>query len=228
MSKALLLGAGLVARPLVQYLLAQPEVQLTVADLDVERAASLVGGHANGRACRLAVSHDPTQLAELVADCDLAISLLPKELHPVVARACLAQRTHLVTASYVGPEMQALDGPARDAGVLLLNEIGLDPGIDHLSAMRVIDDIRSRGGRVVEFRSCCGGLPAPDANDNPWGYKFSWSPRGVCSAGKSAARYVLGGKTVEIPGSRLFTDCEHGFLGQGRGLSRGVSESRFA
>jgi len=103
--------------------------------------------------------------------------------------------------------MSALDGNARDAGLLFLNEIGLDPGIDHMSAMRVIHGARERGGRVVSFRSYCGGLPAPEANTNPWGYKFSWSPRAVIMASRNAARYLEDGRVVEVPGPELFADC---------------------
>ena len=104
--------------------------------------------------------------------------------------------------------MQEMDKPARDAGVVLLNEIGVDPGIDHMSAMRIIHDVKKRGGRVASFRSYCGGLPAPDCNDNPWGYKFSWAPRGVCTAGKNSAKFRENGKQVDIPGPELFT-CTH-------------------
>jgi saccharopine dehydrogenase (NADP+, L-glutamate forming)/spermidine synthase len=118
---------------------------------------------------------------------------------------CIAHRKPMVTASYVSDRMKALDGAAREAGVMILNEIGVDPGIDHMSAMRIIDDVRARGGTIVSFRSYCGGLPAPEANDNPFGYKFSWSPRAVCTAGKNDARYRENGEEIRIPGAELFT-----------------------
>jgi saccharopine dehydrogenase (NADP+, L-glutamate forming)/spermidine synthase len=114
----------------------------------------------------------------------------------------------MVTTSYVSPEMKKLDAPAREAGVMILNEIGVDPGIDHMSAMRIIDDVRKRGGTVVSFKSYCGGLPAPQDNDNPFGYKFSWSPRAVCTAGKNPGRFREDGKQIDIPGPELFT-CTH-------------------
>jgi len=163
------------------------------------------------------LAKDTEKLARLVAAHDLSISLLPAPLHPVVADLCVKQRKHMVTTSYVSPAMKKLDNAAKKAGVLLLNEIGVDPGIDHMSAMRVIHDVRRRGGKVTHFKSYCGGLPAPDANNNPWGYKFSWSPRAVCTAGKNSARYRLEGKLVEIPGPGLFLDRNHGMKIDGIG-----------
>jgi saccharopine dehydrogenase (NADP+, L-glutamate forming)/spermidine synthase len=111
----------------------------------------------------------------------------------------------MVTTSYVSPKMRGFDAAAKAAGLTILNEVGVDPGIDHMSAMRIIDDVKQRGGRVTSFRSYCGGLPAPDANNNPFGYKFSWSPRGVCTAGKNSAVYRQDGREVTVPGPDLFT-----------------------
>jgi saccharopine dehydrogenase-like NADP-dependent oxidoreductase len=122
-----------------------------------------------------------------------------------VAKVAIAHRVPLITTSYVSAEMRALDGAATSAGVLVLNEIGLDPGLDHMSAMRAIGQLRDEGLRLVSFRSCCGGLPAPEANTNPWGYKFSWSPRGVLAAGLNAARWLEDGRLVELPAEQLFT-----------------------
>ena len=203
MKKVLVLGAGLVTRPLVRYLLNQPDFRVTVASRTVKKAEALVDGHPSGTTLTL-LAKDTDKLAELVKEHDLAISLLPAPLHPVVADLCVKHRKHMVTTSYVSPTMKALDGPARDAGVMILNEIGVDPGIDHMSAMRIIDDVRERGGKVTSFRSYCGGLPAPDCNDNPFGYKFSWSPRAVCTAGKNSGRFRENGKIVDIPGPELF------------------------
>lgn len=207
MHKALLLGSGLVSPPLVRYLLDHGDVALTVASLEPGRAATLIGDHARGSAVPLDAD-DEAALGALIKDHDVAISLLPAPLHPRVANLCIQHRRHMVTTSYVSPAMHALDGAAQDAGVLLLNEVGVDPGIDHMSAMQVIDRVRTAGGRVVSFRSTCGGLPAPDANDNPWGYKFSWSPRAVCTAGKNAARWREDGQVVQVPGAELFDHCE--------------------
>jgi len=204
MSRILVLGAGLVARPLVQYLLDQPDFQVTVASRTVEKARALIGDRPNGRALAFDIEREPERLDDLVAQADLAVSMLPYIYHLQVAHACLRHRRHLVTTSYVKDEMRALDSAARQAGVLFLNEIGLDPGIDHMSAMRIIDRVHASGGRVVSFRSYCGGLPAPEANTNPFGYKFSWSPRGVLLAGRNDARYLEDGQVVEIPNRRLF------------------------
>ncbi len=207
MKKVLVLGAGLVSRPLVRYLLDQPDFKVTVASRTVSKAESLIDNHPDGTALPL-LADDTAKLDQLVAEHDLAISLLPAPLHPVVAEMCIRHRKHMATTSYVSEKMQSYDGPARDAGVMVLNECGVDPGIDHMSAMRVIHDVEQRGGKVVSFRSYCGGLPAPEANDNPWGYKFSWSPRAVCTAGKNSACYRENGQQVDVPGPELFTHVD--------------------
>jgi saccharopine dehydrogenase-like NADP-dependent oxidoreductase len=200
----LVLGAGLVARPLVQYLLDQPDLEVTVASRTVSKAEALIGGRPRGRALAFDIVKDGDALGALVAQADLAISLLPYIYHVQVAEQCVRYRRHMVTTSYVKEAMQALDGAAREAGVILLNEIGVDPGIDHMSAMRIIDRVHRAGGQIAHFRSYCGGLPAPEANTNPFGYKFSWSPRGVLLAGRNDARYLENGQIVEVPNSRLF------------------------
>ncbi len=215
MKKVLVLGAGLVTRPLVRYLLDHPDMCVTVASRTVSKAEALVAGHPSGTTMTL-LANDTDKLAKLVGEHDLAVSLLPAPLHPVVAELCIKNRKHMVTTSYVSPKMQALDKPAMDAGVMILNEIGVDPGIDHMSAMRIIDDVRNRGGKVVSFKSYCGGLPAPEANDNPFGYKFSWSPRAVCTAGKNPARFLENGKQVDVPGPELFA-CTHRMQVEGVG-----------
>jgi saccharopine dehydrogenase-like NADP-dependent oxidoreductase len=207
MKKVLVLGAGLVSRPLVRYLLDQPDFKVTVASRTVSKAEALVDGHPDGTTMTL-LADDTAKLEQLISEHDLAISLLPAPLHPVVAELCIKHNKHMVTTSYVSPEMQKLDGPARQAGVMCLNEIGVDPGIDHMSAMRIIHDVERRGGKVVSFKSYCGGLPAPQDNDNPWGYKFSWSPRAVCTAGKNSACFRVSGKQIDVPGPELFTHVE--------------------
>jgi len=193
-----------VAKPLVQYLLDRAGFQVTVASRTLSKAEALVGDHPRGKAVAFDIEQDSASLSDLVAQADLAISLLPDIYHVRVAEQCIRHRKPLVTTSYVSDGMRALDGAARDAGVILLNEIGLDPGIDHMSAMRVIHRVHEAGGEVKSFRSYCGGLPAPDANDNPLGYKFSWSPRGVVLAGRNDARYLEHGHIVEVPNGRLF------------------------
>jgi len=203
--KVLVLGAGLVAGPLVRYLLDQEGFQVKVASRTLKKAERLIGEAKNGIAQQLDVSEQET-LEQLIGEADLSISLLPFVYHPLVAKLCIKHAKHMVTASYVKDEMRALDADAKKAGVILLNEIGVDPGIDHMSAMQVIDQIKASGGELVSFSSYCGGLPAPEANDNPFGYKFSWSPRGVVLAGKNPACYLKDGKVVDIPGEELFTN----------------------
>jgi saccharopine dehydrogenase (NADP+, L-glutamate forming) len=203
MKNVLLLGAGMVAPALTRYLLGQPGVAVTVATRTVSKAHAILQGHPRGRAVALDVEQ-PGALEALVQDCDLAISLLPYVFHPEVAQACVQHGKHMVTTSYVKEPMQALDRAAREAGVILMNEIGVDPGIDHMSAMKVIHRVEQAGGQIASFKSWCGGLPAPEANDNPLGYKFSWSPKGVILASKNPARFQRNGEVVEIPGEELF------------------------
>lgn len=204
MAKILVLGAGMVAGPLVRHLL-EAGLELTVTSLEAAEAARLVGGHPAGSALGFDLADDDG-LSALVEGHDLTVSLVPYAFHPRVAGHCLRHGRHLVTASYVSPAMQELDAPARAQGLTFLNELGLDPGIDHMSAMRVIDGIAREGGRLLSFRSYCGGLPAPDANDNPLGYKFSWAPRGVLLACRNQARYRREGREVAVPSERLFRD----------------------
>ncbi|MGQ9801645.1 MAG: saccharopine dehydrogenase C-terminal domain-containing protein [Candidatus Saccharicenans sp.] len=204
MRKVCLLGAGLVAGPLIEYLLQLDKVELLVADIDLERARSLVKDHPRGRVYQLDLQNRPA-LVELVSGAEVVVSLVPYTFHPYVAEICLELGKHLVTASYVSPAMKALDSQARAKGLIFLNELGLDPGIDHMEAMRLIEAAHQAGGRVVSFISYCGGLPAPEASDNPFGYKFSWSPRGVLLAGRNEARYLLDGQEVVVPAEELFS-----------------------
>lgn len=203
MKNVLVLGAGLVTKPLVRYLLDQPEIELLVASRTVSKADALVDGHPKGKTLALNVN-DKEQLEVVVKIADVAISLLPYAYHVTVAEFCLKHNTHLVTTSYVSPEMKSLNDEAKEKGLLLLNEIGLDPGIDHMSAMKIIHEVEAKGGKIKSFESVCGGLPAPEANDNPFGYKFSWSPRGVVMAGRNAAHFLKNGDDIQIDGKDLF------------------------
>lgn len=203
----LVLGAGLVTKPLVRYLL-EAGYSLTVGDMYPEHAEEIVNGHPMAVAIQV-TTDDTEKLEKLIASADLVVSLLPYMFHVKIAELCLPARKPLVTTSYVSPEMKAFDKAAKDAGLIFLNECGVDPGLDHMSANKVIDETTTRGGRIVEFESCCGGLPAPESNDNPWGYKFSWSPRGAVLAAKNPARYILDGRLLEVPGPDLFLDVRH-------------------
>jgi len=204
MNNILVLGAGRVARPLIRYLLARGTNRVVAASLqanpDVER---LLESHPRGAFLRADVRETAT-VRPLIVEADAVVGLLPAVLNVGIARLCVQERRPFVNTSYTPPGMLELDGEARRNGVLLLNEVGLDPGIDHMSAVRMIRRVRAAGGTVERFMSCCGGLPAPDANTNPWGYKFSWHPRGVLLAGLQPARYLRGGREVEISGADLF------------------------
>lgn len=205
MSRVLVLGAGLVAKPLVDELLERPELDLTVAALNVERAQKLTATAAKqGRARAVRLDVDQREhLGELVGGADVVVSLLPAALHVAVAEHCLEHGVPLVTTSYASEDMQALDSVARERGVLLLNECGLDPGIDHMMAVEGIRRIEREGGRVRSFVSYCGGLPAPDSADNPFRYKLSWNPRGVLVAARSRVRFLEDGRVVEHPNPYL-------------------------
>ncbi len=202
MKKVLILGAGLVVKPIVRYLL-DKGFEVTVATRTRSKADEMITGHPHGHSVAWTVE-DQTGLDAMVASHDLTVSLLPWIHHLAVARACLKQKKHMVTTSYVKPEMQALDRQAQEAGIIILNELGLDPGIDHMSAMRIIDFIHGKGGKVEEFYSFCGALPAPEAANNPFKYKFSWSPKGVVMAGNNDALYLRHGKIHQIPTEDLF------------------------
>lgn len=202
-NKILVLGAGLVSRPLVRYLLDQPGFSVTMASRTVSKAEKIINDHPYGTATSLNVTDD-TLLEKLVSESNLTVSLLPYTYHVKVAKLCIKHKKHLVTTSYVSDEMKALDEKAKDAGLIFLNECGLDPGIDHMSAMRVIHEVESNNGKVISFRSTTGALPAHEANNNPFGYKFSWSPRGVLLASRNSARWLENGKEVSIPGEKLF------------------------
>jgi len=203
MKRVLVLGAGLVAGAHARYLLDQPDFHVTVASRTVSKAQDIIQGHPQGEARQVNV-HDEAAVEDLIRQADLAVSLLPYAYHPMVARLCVKHRKHMVTTSYVKESMAQLDRAAKEAGVILLNEIGVDPGIDHMTAMKVIHRVQHDGGEITSFTSWCGGLPAPEANTNPFGYKFSWSPRGVLLAGKNPARYLKDGQEVSVPGETLF------------------------
>lgn len=203
MKTVLVLGAGMVSRPMIRYLLDHPDFHVIMASRTVSKAEKMINGHPQGEAFALDVNDDK-KVEEFVSKADIVVSLLPYTYHVKVAEMCIRQRKHLVTTSYVSDAMNALDKKARDMGILLLNECGLDPGIDHMSAMRIIHEIEHGGGKVVSFRSTTGALPAHEANTNPFGYKFSWSPRGVLLASRNAAKWLENGREISIPGEQLF------------------------
>jgi saccharopine dehydrogenase-like NADP-dependent oxidoreductase len=203
MKHVVVFGAGLVARPGIRYLL-DHDYKVTVATRTKSKAVDIIADHPNGIAVEFDISKDDLEKSGLIQDCDIAVSLLPYVYHPEIAKACVKYKKMMATASYVSDEMQALDEKAKEAGVLILNECGVDPGTDHMSAMRVIHEVQEKGGKIVSFKSYCGGLPAPEDNDNPLGYKFSWAPRGVLLAGRNPGKYLMDGEIIEIESGELF------------------------
>ncbi len=202
MQNVLILGAGMVVKPIVNYLL-NKEIKITVATRTKSRAESMIGNHRLGTALEWTVN-DEAGLDKIIAKHDLVVSLLPWAYHPLVARYCLKHKKNMVTTSYVKPEMKALDDEAKKAGIIILNELGLDPGIDHMSAMRIIDHIHNKGGEVEGFYSLCGALPAPGSAGNPFKYKFSWSPKGVIMAGNNEGQFLREGRIIKVPSEDLF------------------------
>ena len=211
MKKILVIGAGRSAVTLIKYLLDNSSAnnwQVTVADFSIELADQAVGNHNNGKAIFFNVT-DKKQRESEIENADIVISMLPASLHITVAKDCVRLGKNLVTASYVSPEIAELDEAAKQAGILLLNEIGLDPGIDHMSAMQVIDEIKENGGELTSFKSFCGGLVHPDYDNNPWNYKFTWNPRNVVLAGQGTAQYIENGDYKYIPYTSLFERTEY-------------------
>jgi saccharopine dehydrogenase-like NADP-dependent oxidoreductase len=210
MKKILVIGAGRSSGSLITYLLKNASSNnwfVTVTDMNLELASEKVKGFSNCEAKTFDVNNDAQRKAIIEAH-DVVVSMLPASMHGSVAKDCVSLSKHLFTASYVSAEMKELDKEAKQKGVLLMNEIGLDPGIDHASAMKIIHELQAKGANITSFRSYCGGLVAPESNDNPWGYKFSWNPRNVVVAGQSAAQYISDGKLKFIPPSRIFTQID--------------------
>ncbi|KAJ3014576.1 hypothetical protein HKX48_005081 [Thoreauomyces humboldtii] len=217
--RVLLLGSGFVSAPLVDYLLREPHRSVTIASNLAKEAKNLSAGRSRAPVTDLNVA-DKASLAKLVSNHDLVVSFVPATLHTDVAAACIDAKKNMVTASYISPAMLALDEKAKKAGITILNEVGLDPGIDHLTAMQLFDEVRAKGGRINSFVSWCGGLPAPEASNNPLGYKFSWSPKGVLMAGLNSAHFKRDGKIIQVPGDSLFesavnVDINKGFALEG-------------
>jgi len=207
MKKIFVIGAGLSSSDLIKYLLDNALVlnwTVKVGDLSLETAKVKLNNHPNGIAIHFDIN-DQQQLKDEVAWADIVVSMLPAFLHPSVAKECVSQGKHMATASYVSESMKALDAEAKQKGVTLLNELGVDPGIDHMSAMKVIDDIRAKGGNLLGFISNTGGLVAPESDNNPWNYKFTWNPRNVVLAGQGVAQFIENGQYKFIPYHRLYS-----------------------
>jgi len=212
MKKILILGAGRSSSSLIDYLLEKAAVkgwEVTVGDFSENFAREKVGNSPHGKAISFDIN-DEASSTGAVGQADVVVSLMPAHLHIMVAKICLQLRKHLLNASYVTAEMKSFDDEARSKGLLFLNECGLDPGIDHMSAMQVIDRIKASGGRLVSFESFTGGLIAPETDpENPWRYKFTWNPRNVVMAGQGTAKYLQDGSFKYIPYQQLFQRITH-------------------
>jgi saccharopine dehydrogenase-like NADP-dependent oxidoreductase len=207
MNSILLLGAGRSSASLISYVLSQGKVNnwnVMVGDVAIEAAKQRIGNSSVATAISFDITNRRSS-EESIAKADVVVSLLPAHLHPLVAEICLEKGKHLLTASYVSEEMSVFHEKAKSKKLLFLNECGLDPGIDHMSAMQVIDKIKSEGGKMISFESFTGGLIAPETDpQNPWRYKFTWNSRNVVMAGQSTAKYLQDGKYKYIPYQQLF------------------------
>ena len=211
MRNILVIGAGKSTSYLIKYFIDKADTEnlhLTIGDIDVQKAKEITGNNPNVDVIFLDV-FDKESRGNAVKNSDIVVSMLPARFHIEVAKDCITYKTHMVTASYVSPEMQQLNKAAKENGLIFMNEIGLDPGIDHMSAMQVLNDIRDQGGKIILFESFTGGLVAPESDNNLWNYKFTWNPRNVVVAGQgSAAKFLQEGAYKYIPYNRLFRRTE--------------------
>ena len=211
MRRILIVGAGRSSSALVRYLLEKSgdeQLEVIIADINTENASKLVGGHPNGKVIELDI-FDLDSRKKAVSESDIVISMLPARFHLEIARDCIEFGKNLVTASYVSKELKELDPEVKEKGLVFMNEVGLDPGIDHMSAMQVIDRIKGSGARMLLFESFTGGLIAPESDDNLWNYKFTWNPRNVVVAGQGGiAKFIQEGKYKYIPYHKLFRRTE--------------------
>lgn len=212
MKTILVLGAGLSSSSLIRYLLensVEYDWEVRIVDRNEELIRQKINGYANGVAL-VFNALDPSERQPEIERADLVISMLPARFHVEVARDCIAAKTDLITPSYVSAEMNKLHQEAKDAGIIIMNEIGVDPGIDHMSAMKIIHSIQNKGGKVSSFKSFCGGLVAPQSDNNPWNYKFTWNPRNVVLAGQGGAScFIRNGEYKYIPYHRLFSRLDN-------------------
>ncbi len=210
MKKVLILGAGLSTSSLIKYMIDHSEEYdwgIKLGDISLALCEKKLAGHKNGEAFVFDVRNQK-QVDLEVKNADIVISMLPASLHHIVAKGCLEHAVNMVTASYVSEEVRAMDQKAKEKGIVMLNEVGVDPGIDHMSAMQVIDRIKEKGGKILEFESNTGGLVAPKYDNNPWNYKFTWNPKNVVLAGQGNSQFLHNGMYKYIPYNKLFERYE--------------------
>uniref|UniRef100_A0A452RLK1 Aminoadipate-semialdehyde synthase n=1 Tax=Ursus americanus TaxID=9643 RepID=A0A452RLK1_URSAM len=204
--KVLVLGSGYVSEPVLEYLSRDNKIEITVGS-DMKNQIEQLGKKYNINPVSMDISKQEEKLSSLVAKQDLVISLLPYALHPLVAKACITSKVNMITASYITPALKELEKSVEDAGITVIGELGLDPGLDHMLAMETIDKAKEVGATIESYISYCGGLPAPEHSDNPLRYKFSWSPVGVLMNIMQPATYLLSGKVVDVAGGVSFLDA---------------------
>lgn len=203
MKRVLVLGTGFVVKPLVDYFIDKCKYNVLVASRDNNNSGLIIAGRPLGKRVLWTATPPYEGLNSMVKDVDLVVSMLPPSMHMIVAKVCLKQGKNMVTTSYISPEMKAIDEDAKEAGIIILNEIGEDPGIDHLGAMHMINQVKNDGGKITSFKSYGSGIPSFEHNNNPYGYKFSWSPRGLLKAAQTPAAYIQDGRKIEIAGEDL-------------------------
>ena len=204
MKRVLVLGTGFVVKPLVDYFIDKCKYEVLVASRDNNHSGLIIAGRPLGKRILWHAIPPYEELDEMVDGVDLVVSMLPPSMHTIVAKSCLKHKVNMVTTSYISPEMKALDEDVKKAGIIILNEIGEDPGIDHMGAMQMINQVNYEGGKITSFKSYGAGIPSFEHNNNPYGYKFSWSPHGLLIAAQSPAVYLQDGQKIEVSGEDLF------------------------
>jgi saccharopine dehydrogenase-like NADP-dependent oxidoreductase len=220
MQTILIFGAGKSSTYLIEYLLEEAgskNRKVIVADISREIATDKIKGNPFGSAISIDVNNQEERLA-VIEKSDVVISLMPAFLHILIAKDCLALGKHFFTASYESEELKKLAEEIKSKNLLFLNECGLDPGLDHMSAMKIIDHEKSIGNEIISFKSFCGGVLAPESEDNPWNYKFTWNPRNVVLAGQGVSKYIQNGQLKFIPYHKLFGRTEKILLSRSRGI----------
>lgn len=206
MKKVAVLGSGFVIKPAVDYFLDKCEYEVILTSVKKEEAEKIINNRPGGTAVCWTIDNLDL-LDKIVSEVDIVMSMIPPFMHIPVAKACLKHKTNMVTTSYISEEMADLQAEAQKQNILILNEVGEDPGLDNMGAKQLIDQVKAQNGKVTGLKSYGAGLPSFDHNNNPWGYKFSWSPMGVILAAKTPAAYLKDGKKIDVPAEKLFHHC---------------------